>query len=220
MLKTEDKIKFSELLQLLAKRFNNNRDLTSLDLKSYWLGLNDEFEDIIQFENICIKILKTWSYGRMPEPSYFIEAKKEKKEDLEIQALNEWNRIIDTIRLVGSYHSVKFENIVTNEAIRATFYDWYQLATKSYKDLDFYKTKFINNYISLYNNPQELKDEPLLGYCDNQNGFIDYRAIKTIKMLPNTNIPKIEKSSTQAKIEHNTSELNTKLNELKEKIKI
>ena len=220
MLNNEDKNKFVDYMQLLAKRFNNGKDLSVLDLKSYWISLNDEFQNIKEFELVVIKILKTWKYGRMPEPSYFIEAKKERKEDLEIQALNEWKNVFEKIELIGGYHSVKFENYITNEAIKLIVSDWYQLASKTYDELEWIKKDFIKIYVNLYNNPKRIKDEPILGYCDKQNGFIDYEAVKTIKMLPNTKLPKIKKNATQTNIEHNTSEFNTKINEITQKVKI
>ena len=132
MLDDRDKIKFAELMQLLAKRFNQGRELDEIDLKSYWLALADEFDDIKEFEKAVIKLIKTWKYGRMPEPSYFIEAKR-KFNDLEIEDISNkaWALVIEAVEKgVGNNKIADFEDPLIPYVVKVSCGGFERLARK------------------------------------------------------------------------------------------
>jgi len=147
MLTEKDSNVFAETLQLLAKRFNGGRKLDDMDLKSYWFALADEFENIGEFQKAAKKVMKTWSYGRMPEPSAFIAAKKEHSDlDIEIIAQKAWDSVVYAIeRGVGYTAVAEFEDELIPAVVELCG-GFSELATKTYEELSWIKKEFIKTY--------------------------------------------------------------------------
>jgi len=79
--------------------------------------------------------------------------------------------------------------------------NWYQIASKTYDELNWIKKDFIRLYKSLKSNPKNLNDKILLGYCDKQNNTCDLKAVKTIKSDLDTNTLLSYKKQTESKID-------------------
>jgi hypothetical protein len=147
MLQEKDKILFAETMQLFAKRFHKNGKLDKIDMQSYWFALSDEFEDIGEFQKAAKKVMKTWSYGRMPEPSAFIAAKKEHSDlDIEIIAQKAWESVVYAIEQgVGYTKTAEFEDKLIPAVVELTG-GFERLASKSYDELEWIKKEFIKTY--------------------------------------------------------------------------
>ena len=147
MLQEKDKILFAETMQLFAKRFHKNGKLDKIDMQSYWFALSDEFENIEEFQKAAKKVMKTWSYGRMPEPSAFIAAKKEHSDlDIEIIAQKAWDSVVYAIEQgVGYTKTAEFEDKLIPAVVELCG-GFERLATKTHEDLSWIKKEFIKTY--------------------------------------------------------------------------
>jgi len=207
-----DKKVFAENFIILCEIFDKTptKGLISIYYEVLKKLNNDEFKTAMQ------NLLSSWSYNYMPKPANFLNAMKQDPESLEIEAQNEWNTIVEAIELHGGYLSVKFENIITSTVLKfITGGNWYNLASKNYKELEWIKKDFIKLYSTVKNNPKNnLSDELLLGLFDKQNNSIDLKAVKTIKSNLNTNMLENKKNSTQMIIE-GKKEINNPFTELK-----
>jgi len=206
-----DKKVFAENFIILCEVFDKTpiKGLISIYYEVLKKLNNDEFKTAMQ------NLLSSWSYNYMPKPANFLNSMKQDPESLEIEAQNEWNTIVEAIEEHGGYVSVKFENIITSTVLKfITVGNWYNLASKNYKELEWIKKDFVKLYMNLKNNPKNLSDEPLLGFFDKQNNSVDLKAVKAIKSNLNTNMLENKKNSTQMIIE-GKKEINNPFTELK-----
>ena len=205
-----DKNIFLGKVTALAELYNQK--LSSGVIKIYYDTLknmsNDEF--LASVDNV----MANWNYSYMPKPAHLLNSLKQKEEDVEVEAQKEWDKVIEAIETHGSYVSVKFENLITSTALNLlSNQNWYQIASKTYEELNWIKKDFIRLYKNLKSNPTNLKDNILLGYCDKQNNTCDLKAVKTIKSDLDTNTLLSYKKSIH-------EELDTKKHNVLDKLKI
>jgi len=207
MLQEKDKSEFAKLLQFLAIRFNKpnifdveKKKLTQEELKSYFFFLADEFCNIEEFANVCKKLGKTWSYGRMPEPNYFLEAKKTDEVDVEMIAQKSWEQVIEAIENGAGYTSIpNFEDKLVEYVVNIIG-GFYTLRQLDYKQLEFKKKEYIKLYKQSYN-----KDNLSIPTITHKTSLENVRVMK-IKAPYST-----KKFQTDSMIENKQSEFNKKL---------
>ena len=193
-----DKNIFLGKITALAELYNQK--LSSGAIKIYYDILknmnNDEF--LASVDNV----VANWNYNYMPKPAHILNALKQKDEDIEVEAQKEWNKVIEAIENYGGYVSVKFENLITSTALNLlSNQNWYQIASKTYEELNWIKKDFIRLYKNLKSNPKNLNDKILLGYCDKQNNTCDLKAVKTIESDLDTNTLLSYKKQTESELD-------------------
>lgn len=104
----KDEIKFKEWLSLLAEIYNHQ--VTSIMASAYWKIL-EPFTDE-QCEGAFNRIIQTAKF--FPKPAEIIEAIAGKSQDLATIA---WIKLIETVRRVGPYQSVMFDDPIIHEVI-------------------------------------------------------------------------------------------------------
>ena len=186
MLRAEDKKKFAEILQFLAKRFCKeckNNKLDKQDLASYWFLLKDEFDNIKEFEMVAIKVGKAWKYGRMPEPNEFIDKLSPDNLSLEIIAQKAWQSVLYALdKGVGYTKTAEFEDGLIPLIVENFLGGFGLLGTLEFKDTEFKKKEFLKLYENLTKKRSKIKRvEVRAKFDDVDKIFIkaDYPTLKT-----------------------------------------
>jgi hypothetical protein len=171
MLRENDKKRFAEVLQFLAKRFCKeckDNKLDKEDLMSYWFFLRDEFENIDEFEKVALKVGKVWKFGRMPEPSFFIEKLSPDKINLEIIAQKAWESVMFCLESgVGYTKSAEFDDNLIPLIIENYLGGFSRLGRMDYKELDFKKKEFLKIYENLTKKREVVKKVEVKTLVDN-----------------------------------------------------
>jgi hypothetical protein len=104
-----DQQKFKEYMTVMCEIFD--RPVSELTLSVYWKTLQS-FDD-----DACKKafeaVIATAKF--FPKPADFLEILRGKKED---QAARAWIKVVETVRRVGNYQSVKFDDPVIHSVFK------------------------------------------------------------------------------------------------------
>jgi hypothetical protein len=193
-----DKRMFAEAITGLAELFD--KKLSQATLKIYYEVLKDMSEK--DFIASVEKLMSEWSYSYMPKPAHILNALKS-KENFEVEANNEWKKVIEAVERQGRYKNVVFENLATNSAVHTiTGGDWSELCNKTYEQLDWIKKEFVKFYIHFRNNPQKLTDKMLLGLND------EIKAVEIKSSVRDTKILKSNKNAIESKIDSKKQHIN------------
>jgi hypothetical protein len=105
-----NEINFKEYMTLLCEMFDRNLSDIMKDL--YW-GILQPYTDE-ECEKAFKEIITSSKF--FPKPADFIEVLRGKKED---QGVLAWIEVVNTLKSVGTYKSVKFSNPVIHSVIEA-----------------------------------------------------------------------------------------------------
>ena len=137
-----DKKRFSNVMMGLSELSGGN--LTPVGLKLFFATLK-RF-DIEQIEKAAHAILETRQYTNMPMPADFIEAIEGKVEDVgALEALD----VLQKIKSVGSYDSVKFADSVTMAVIDRRFGGWPRVCELEEENEKWFLRDFASAYLSI-----------------------------------------------------------------------
>ena len=210
MLREEDKKRFAEVLQFLAKRFCKeckDNKLDKEDLSSYWFFLRDEFENIKEFELSALKVGKSWKYGRMPEPSEFIEKLSPDNLSLEIISQKAWESVMICLENgVGYTKSAEFEDNLIPLIVENYLGGFSRLSKLDYRELEFKKKEFLKIYENLTKKREPIKKVEVKTLIDNTTSKLkitaDYPTLKTEKdnLIANNTQNTIQKLVTNKRI--------------------
>jgi len=155
-----DKEKFGILINTMAEIYN--KELSPLAISLYYEVLKKyEYEEV---KKAFHYILKTHKYNTFPVPAKIIEFLEG---DIEEKALYAWQTVIDTIKKVGYYGSVEFEDKTIHSVIDALG-GWMELCSKTKDDLKFIEKEFIKLYKLFSKYPREIQDK-LIGFVEKEN---------------------------------------------------
>jgi hypothetical protein len=152
----KDRIKFTEILLVLAENFN----ATISDTKqSILYNTIMKYMTLEQFKAVAEKILVTRVYNSFPTIAEFINTKNElcgmSDEMIEIKAMDGANRFIDAMETYGKTMTVVFDDPVIHLAIKALG-GWISLCSTSLVENNGYlKNNFIKTYKTLYEAQRE-----------------------------------------------------------------
>jgi hypothetical protein len=153
-----DKIKFKELMTALCELHDKKLSQTLADI--YWESLNQFTDDQ------CIKVFKELilSSKFFPKPADFMEILKGKKEH---NATIAWIEVLNAIKRIGNYESVKFADPVIHSVLQVMG-GWDQLAATMTTDEEKWKQK---EFERLYQVMERRGDHPkyLPGYYESHN---------------------------------------------------
>lgn len=167
----QDQEKFTQGLMILAEIYN--RKLSSLLLHTYWNCLKKYSYGV--FEATLWDFLKNPDYAKrnFPSPADWI---KVIEGDTASKSLVAWTEIINSIRHVGHYESVRFSDPVIHAVIK-DMGGWIHLCQLSEHNLIFAQKEFERRY--QYYLSKKLVKVPhyLAGQIEHQNrfnGFTEY----------------------------------------------
>lgn len=163
---------FTQGLMLLAEVYN--RKISEVLLQTYWSCLNHYSFSL--FKKTLMSFLKNPEYAKQgfPSPAAWIAAIEG---DNAIKSLNAWTAVIKTIRRVGRYESVKFDDVLIHGVIH-DMGGWIFLCQQAERELIFLQKEFERRYHAyLVTKKPALIPEYLMGYIEQQNsihGFSHY----------------------------------------------
>ncbi len=200
-----NKAKFAELMQFLAIGIKG-QELTKVELQAYWYALEDEFNNIEEFEIAVKKLLKSWKYSYFPKPSHFLEANKEYTEpEVEKIALDAWKTVLNAIENGVGYSKIgDFEDKLIPPVVELCG-GFKRLATKTFEELEWIKKEFLKTYKAAINGEIELEVKEVLPIL---------QEAKTIKIKANYHVLSRKIIETSA-IENKTNTLVKKLKNAK-----
>ena len=137
-----DNQRFSAVMMGLSEIFGGN--LSPVGLKLFFTTLK-RF-DIEQVEKAAYSILETRQFTKMPTPADFVEAIEGKVEDVgALEALD----VLQKIKSVGSYESVKFSDPVTMAVIDRRFGGWPRVCELEEENEKWFLRDFASAYLSI-----------------------------------------------------------------------
>lgn len=167
-----DQEKFTQGLMILAEVYN--RKLSSLLLHTYWKCLKKY--SLAVFETTLWDFVKDPDVAKrgFPSPAEWVKAIDG---DAESKSLAAWTEIIKTIRHIGHYDSVIFNDPLIHQVIE-DMGGWIFLCQQSERELIFLQKEFERRYKKHYS-IKELSIVPdyLTGQIEHQNtvhGFTEY----------------------------------------------
>lgn len=155
----QDEIKFKEYMSMLCELYDKR--MTQLLTNLYWKVL-ETFTDE-QCEGAFKEII--YSSKFFPKPADFIEILRGKKGD---QAVEAWITVLNAIKRIGNYESVKFSDPVIHSVLQVMG-GWDHLASTLTTDEEKWKQK---EFERLYVVMERRGNHPvyLPGTCEMQNG--------------------------------------------------
>ena len=153
-----DKIRFKELLTAVCELHDKKLSKTLADI--YWESLT-QFTDE-QCEKAFKELILTSRF--FPKPADFMEILKGKKEH---NATIAWIEVLNAVKRIGNYESVKFSDPVIHSVLNVMG-GWDQLAATMTTDEEKWKQK---EFEKLYQVMERRGDHPkyLMGYNEMQN---------------------------------------------------
>ena len=170
----KDEIKFKEYLATLCEIHDRTMSKMLTDL--YWKVLEPfNNEDC---ENAFREIIYTGRF--FPKPADFTELLHGNKKN---QATLAWLQVLETVKRVGDYRSVKFSNPVIHSVIESMG-GWVRLAGDMQAAEEKWKQKeFERLYEVISQNPRGKHPEYLAGKCEIANGANGYAVKPDIIMI-------------------------------------
>lgn len=163
-MKKQDKIRFAKVMAVLSEIFDQGKEPSEFKIELYFQALI-EFE-IGSVERAATAIMKGRVYSSLPKPAEIIQ---EIRGTTQNQATMAWLSVLETIKHVGHYQSVKFSDPVIHNVIEAMG-GWIRLAGEMITDEEKWKQKeFEKLYEVLAKNPRDKNPEYLPGWIEIHN---------------------------------------------------
>jgi len=170
----KNEIKFKEYLAVLCELHDRTMSKMLTDL--YWKVL-EPFSD-----EDCEVVFKEIIYSNkfFPKPADFTELLRGSKKN---QGTLAWIEVLETIKRVGAYQSVKFSNPVIHGVIESMG-GWARLAGDMLVDEEKWKQKEFERLYEVISQHQRGKHpEYLAGICEIQNGANGYEVKPEIILI-------------------------------------
>lgn len=176
----QDELKFAELMTVLAEVYDDGRPPSKLKMEVYFRTLK-QF-DIESIENAVKGLIFTRTTASFPKPAEIIQ---EIRGTVSNQATMAWIEVLETVKHVGHYQSVKFSDPVIHGVIEAMG-GWIRLAGEMTTDEEKWKQKeFEKLYEVLSKNPRDKNPEYLPGFFEIQNAANGYETTAGIVKIGN-----------------------------------
>lgn len=163
-----------------------NKDLPPKDIHNvYFLLFNKNFESDEELQQATLKVLETRVFPSFPKPAEFLEACK-LKVDVESEITQAIIQIKETIKKVGAYENVCFDNPIIHKCIQSCFGSWVKLCKMEIKESnELFKWDFPKIY--KYYRENKLKDIPIYleGAKTHLNSLQGIEEQTTIKYIGN-----------------------------------
>ncbi len=168
-MKKQDKTRFAKVMAVLSEIFDQGKEPSEFKIELYFQALADYEIGII--ERAAAVVIKTRVYSALPKPGEIIQ---EIRGTVSNQATLAWLVVLETVKHVGHYQSVKFADPVIHGVIDAMG-GWIRLAGDMTTDEEKWKQKeFEKLYEVLAKNPRDKNPEYLPGLIEINNAANGY----------------------------------------------
>jgi len=160
----QDELKFAELMAVLTEVYDDGRPPSKLKMEVYYQALKGF--DIMEIEKAVKGIIYSRGTASFPKPAEIIQ---EIRGTTSNQATMAWIEVLETVKRVGHYQSVRFFDPVIHSVI-GVMGGWVRLAGSMTTDEEKWKQKeFEKLYEILSKYPRNKHPEYLPGLCEIQN---------------------------------------------------
>ena len=167
----KNEIKFKEYMTMLCEL--HDRQLSKIMKDLYWKVLAPFTDE--RCEAAFKEVIYTSKF--FPKPADFLEILKDKKED---RASRAWIKVVNAIRRVGNYQSVKFDDPVIHSVFKF-WGGWVVTAAWKEDELKWKQKEFERLYSIMASGGKH--PEYLPGFCEIQNGAAGYEtSVEIIKI--------------------------------------
>jgi len=165
----QDELKFAELMAVLAEVYDDGRPPSKLKMEVYFRAL-EQF-DIDSIGNAIKDLIYTRTTASFPKPAEIIQ---EIRGTTSNRATLAWVDVLETVKRVGHYQSVKFSDPVIHGVIEVMG-GWIRLAGDMTTDEEKWKQReFEKLYEVLSKNPRDKNPEYLPGWHEIHNAVTGY----------------------------------------------
>lgn len=160
----QDELKFAELMAVLAEVYDDGRPPSKLKMEVYFQTLK-QF-NIGEIENAIKGLIYTRTTASFPKPGEIIQEIRGTESN---RATMAWLDVLETVKRIGHYQSVKFSNPVIHSVIEAMG-GWIRMAGEMTIDEEKWKQReFERLYEILSQSPRGKHPEYLPGACERDN---------------------------------------------------
>lgn len=179
-MKKQDKARFAKVMAVLSEIFDQGKEPSEFKIELYFQALVDYEIGVI--ERAAAVVIKTRVYSALPKPGEIIQ---EIRGTVSNQATMAWLEVLETIKRVGHYQSVRFSDQVIHGVIESMG-GWIRLAGEMTQDEEKWKQKeFEKLYEILAKNPRGKTPEYLPGLCEIKNASNGYDVKSGVVMIGN-----------------------------------
>ena len=176
-MKENDKKRFMDAIGTLAEM--HNKKLSTLLLKAYW-GSLQKFE-IEEIETAAGRLMETSRY--FPKPVEIIEAITGGAQDINDVAMIQANNVIESVRTVGGYRSVEFDDPTTAAVVKLGWGGWQKLCDELKEaDEKWFRIEFCKIY-KAYKSQRIEHHGTLAGRIENTNDMLGYTVTPDVKRI-------------------------------------
>ena len=149
---------FSQVMETITEIYPKDSPNENAQ-KIYFLIFKKNFETDEQLMEATLKVLETRVFTSFPKPAEFLEACK-LKVDIESEITQSIIQIKETIKKIGAYENVCFDNPIIHKCIQSCFGSWVKLCKMEIKEYnELFKWDFPKIY--KYYRENKLKDIPI-----------------------------------------------------------
>lgn len=166
-MKPSDVSEFTRVLTSVSSLYGKPMSKSLVEL--YWAALQRfELAEVKQALQAHVNHPDCGQY--MPKPADVVRFLQG---DSRSQALQAWSHVLRTIREVGSYTSVIFDDPLIHAVIR-DMGGWVEFCQVSEKERPFRERNFTERYVGYVNHPPTYYPKQLTGWFEHQNGLQGY----------------------------------------------
>ena len=136
----QDYKKFALMMATLAEVFNDGKEISKIKMEIYFKSL--EKYPIDHISEAITNMINTRVYPSFPKPAEILQEINGKKEYMATEA---WLQVINTIKRVGNYQSVKFADAAIHSTIEAMG-GWLQLCMMTKDEVKWKQKEFEHLY--------------------------------------------------------------------------
>lgn len=170
-MENNDKERFGKLLVTTAELFE--KELSPPVINLYFTALKGYAID--QIENALAKTITLCKF--FPKPVEIIEFATGGQGKIEDVAQIQADIVVNTIRKIGTYRSVKFKDTITNAVVLNCFGGWIKICSELLEQNEQWFRKDFVKYYQAYSRQNIRSNEVLTGYINAENesrGFISH----------------------------------------------
>jgi len=161
-----DAEQFAKLMGVLAEVFDDGKEPSAFKVEVYFKTL--ERFSVEQLSQAVESMVVNRVYPSFPKPAEIIEAIQGKQED---RATLAWVKVLETVRRVGSYQSVKFDDPAIHSVIEAMG-GWIELGNMSVNDEKWKQKEFEKLYRVIAKRGNHPKY--LIGITEHKNSMMGF----------------------------------------------
>lgn len=168
--------KFAMIMATLAEVFDDGKAVSKIKAEIYFKAL--ESHTIEHISKAVTRLIKTRVFPSFPKPAELLQEIEGRNEN---RATDAWIKVINAVRRIGNYESVRFSDPVIHSVIQSLG-GWPQLCMMEIKAETWKQREFEKLYAVISERPGK-HPEYLPGTCEIDNAARGYDLTPNIRMI-------------------------------------